>query len=274
MARGTVNLFITPDGLRFEDHGGYESRNPSTIKLIQEAWERYPPTSSLQSTLLIHTEDGFNSNADYSYAITRPEDVNRCIPHFLFDCWKEVGIESYQRTFDEMVTAGQTPYADSRAFWIGANTNSLRVSACEMASRYPTIMDFRMMRWNRTNPGALHQHTSTYVSLVNHCKYRVLVDLGAGGFSARLPLLFASGRPVIVADRNQESWYYWDGTMVPWVHYIPGGSTPKSIFDAVSWTCEHPYEAAQIGKRGQEYAMRYLTHDAAVKRCAKLLWNV
>jgi len=273
MTWGTVSVFIRPDGLRFEDHGGFEHRNPSTIQLIRDAWERYPPPAPVHSDVRIHTEDGFNSNAHYSYAITRPADVPRCFPHFLFDCWKEVGIASYQDTFDEMVSAGQMPYTDTRAFWIGANTNSLRVSACKMAANYPTIMDFRMMRWNRTDPGALYQHTSSYVSLVDHCRYRVLVDLGAGGFSARLPLLFASGRPVILADRTYESWYYWDGTMMPWVHYIPGGSTPKSIFDAVSWTLANPEQAEAIGKRGQNYAKEHLTHDAAVKRCAKLLWN-
>lgn len=99
----------------------------------------------------------------------------------------------------------------------------------------------------------------------------MLVDLGAAGFSARLPLLFASGRPVILADRSVESWFYWE--MQPWVHYIPGGSTPESILTAVQWTIDHADDARRIGETGRTYAQTHLTADAAIRRCATLLWN-
>lgn len=157
-----------------------------------------------------------------------------------------------------MIQEGCHPPVDNRAFWIGANTNKLREETCKIAVHYPTYMDFRMMSWNRVDPNALYKHTPQYVSLVDHCKYRVLVDLGAGGFSARLPLLLASGRPLILAERTYESWFYWEESFQPWVHYIPGGSTSKSIIEAIHWTFLHSEQAKEIGFRGQEYAKTIL----------------
>jgi glycosyltransferase involved in cell wall biosynthesis len=86
-------------------------------------------------------------------------------------------------------------------------------------------------------------------------------------------LLFASGRPVVVASRTFESWFYWDTTLKPWVHYIPGGSSPESILRAVKWTVENPGRAEEIGRAGQAYAKEMLTYDCALKRYAKLLWQ-
>ena len=105
------------------------------------------------------------------------------------------------------------------------------------------------------------------MSLVDHCAYRVLIDLGAAGFSARLPLLFASGRPVILLERPVESWFYWE--MTPWEHYIP--STQDTLLERVQWTVEHPEEADAIGRKGQAYAREFLTHEAIVRRCAQCL---
>ena len=274
MTYGTLIVNISADSVSFIDNGGYESRNKSTVRMIEEAFRRSPPNNVVPKRVTIHTEDGFNPSVDFSYAITGRHQVLRCFPHFLFDSWPEVGIASYSDMFDSMIDAGSTPPTDNRAFWIGANTNALRREVCSAAVHYPTYMDFRMMSWNRTDPASLHTHTPQYVSLVDHCKYRVLVDLGAGGFSARLPLLFASGRPVILADRKLESWFYWDGTLQPWVHYIPGGDTAKSVIEAIHWTFVHPEKAYEIGVRGQEYARKHLTHDAAIIKCAELLWGM
>lgn len=273
MSWGTLNVYYSKDQIRFKDNGSYESRSKSTIKMIQKAWELYKPSNIETKEILIHLEDGFSEKADFSYAITKPEQLHRCIPHFIFDSWPEIGIQDYESTFQQMIYAGNNNPIDSRVFWIGANTNPLRVSACKLANQYPNLMDFRMMSWNRKDPNALHKHTHEYVSLIDHCKYRVLIDLGAGGFSARLPLLFASGRPVILTDRIYETWFYWDNSLIPWVHYIPGGSTNESILKVVQWTFEHPDKAKEIGLHGQEYAKEHLSSSVVLFKCAKIIWN-
>lgn len=267
----TLDAIIEERRLDFIDNTGYETRNPSTIRLIQEAHAKYPPRSGFRRIVRIYTGDVPMPSCAFSYAVARNEPAHRSFPNFIFDAWPEVGISRYADTFESMVQEGARPWSDRRVFWIGANTNSLRVECSTLS--VPDEIDFRLMEWNRKNPAALHSNTPQYVSLIDHCKYRVLADLGAAGFSARLPLLLASGRPVILADRTCEAWFYWDSKFQPWVHYIPGGSTKESIHKACRWTFDNEEEAARIGKRGQEYALQNLTHDAAVKRCARLLWG-
>lgn len=269
----SIDVIIETSTVRCFDNTGYESRNPSTIRLIQEAHAKYPPPPEFRRRVRIHTGDILNPSCTFSYAIPKSSPLSVSFPNYIFDAWPEVGIMSYAEMFQQMVEEGSKPWSDSRVFWIGANTNALRVQCAPLSKVAPDEIDFRLMEWNRSNPTSLHTNTSSYVSLIDHCKYRVLADLGAGGFSARLPLLLASGRPVILADRVFEAWFYWDAGFQPWVHYIPGGSTPASVFDACRWSFDNKDEAAKIGERGREYALQNLTHDAAVRRCATLLWN-
>ena len=265
-----LDVLISPTDLRFRDYGGYETRNSATIRLIREAWALYirgPKVNVAPRHIRISTGDLYRPYADFSYGVTSKDLVAKSFPSFLFDSWPEVGIASYQQVFDTMVEAGARPPTDPRVFWIGALTNPFRKTACDIAAQHPEWMDFRLMTWNRADPTALAPNTQAYVSLVDHCAYRVLIDLGAAGFSARLPLLFASGRPVILLERSVESWFYWE--MTPWEHYIP--CTEDTLLERVTWTVEHPEEAAAIGRRGQAYALEWLTHDAVVHRCAQCL---
>jgi hypothetical protein len=258
-----------------KSHNGYESRNEATTRMLQTAWNTWIRNGSsfypTVKTFRIHTGDGFDETADMSYAIDTPGRLDRCMPSFVFDSWPEVGIDTYSAKFNQMIEASKQPHQFETVFWIGANTNQTRVDGCELASAYPDRMDFRMMKWNRQDPKSLHTHTPDYVSLVDHCKYRVLIDMGAGGFSGRLPLLFASGRPLILTTRRLENWFYWNGTLIPWVHYIPCDGSKTGILEAVDWTFSHKEEANQIGLQGQDYARTYLTHDAAIRRCAEIL---
>lgn len=269
----TIDVTFSGVTIQFKDNTGYESRNNSTIRMIQDAYTKYPPSKNVSGHYRIYTGDIYSSSCAFSYAATSSKNAEKSLPHFLFDAWTEIGVADYDATFQAMIDAGNQPWKDKRVFWIGANTNQLRVSCQKLTREHPDEIDFRLMAWNRAEPNALHKNTASYVSLTDHCDYRVLVDLSAAGFSARLPLLLASGRPVILADRNHEAWFYWDGTLQPWVHYIPGGSTPDSIYTACKWTFENPEKAEEIGRCGREYAKTYLTHEAAVKRCAELLWK-
>lgn len=264
---------ISPTVFEFHDLGGYESRNASTLRMLRDAWERYirDPDAPPMTPVVLHfaTNDVYEPSMDFSYGVPSAQHANRCFPHFIFDGWKETGLPSYSHAFDAMVEAGKHPPRDPRVGWRGALTNLFRKDACALSAKYPASMDFQLIAWNRSTPSNLAAGTPTYVPLVDQCAYRVLIDLGAGGFSARLPLLFASGRPVILVERVCEAWFYWD--MTPWVHYIPSPATEAGLLETVRWTESHPEEAAAIGRRGQSYALEWLTYDAVLRRCADVL---
>lgn len=237
--------------------------------MLRDAWTRHlrPHLSPETRHLTFSTDDVYTPSVDFSYGIHSKADATRCFPHFLFDKWSETGIASYSQTVAEMAEAGTHPPRDPRVIWRGAPMTPFRIAACALAETRPSQMDFRLMNWNRTDPSDLAAHTPAYVSLLDQCAYRVAIDLGAAGFSARLPLLFASGRPVILLERPCEAWFYWE--MTPWVHYIP--TTQQGLLETVQWTVDHPEEADRIGRQGQAYAREYLTYDAVVRRCADVV---
>lgn len=179
-----------------------------------------------------------------------------------------------------MIIAGDEPHEDDRVFWIG-NT-ALEVAAYGrrrmggwVAIKHPDMFDFRTIRW-KFGPDQ-HLTTPEYVTLPYHCRYRVLIDFGGVGFSARIPLLLASGRPLILVGHPEEAWFYWDGTLVPWEHYIPCGPKDGSelnenmIFESIEWTFKNPEEARKIGMRGRRYALNNLTRQAALARIVEMM---
>jgi hypothetical protein len=280
-----IDFWFNNHTVRGEDFGGYESRNSSVTSLIRDAWtsgiqDGNPPLPLKFFTLF--TDDLFNTRSHFSFAATGPENARRSMPHFIFHAWPECGVPEYQSTFDAMVEMGSRPWAEERAFWIGSMFDNATYPQCNrhlgvsLAARVPDLLDYRVIDWK--NRG-LEQCGSTpgYVSLVDHCRHRVLIDMPGIGFSARLPLLLASGRPVILVGRPHEAWFYWDGSLVPWEHYIPCGPkdgwgfAESDLEEAVRWTFFHPDEAAAIGRRGRDYAVSRLTRSAAVSRIAGML---
>lgn len=281
---GNLDVRYNNRFLMFEDHTSYESRNPSMMKLIKDAWELRIKNEEQEEEPVrffrLYTDDVFNPGCHYSFSSKCVETARRSMPNFVFEAWPECGIFSYEQTFNEMAIEGLKPYKDDRVFWIGntfmkVKAYDRRHMGAEVSRKHPDMFDFRSINWNfgpdqyKTTPG--------YISLPDHCRYRVLIDFGGVGFSARIPLLLASGRPVIIVGHPEEAWFYWDATFVPWVHYIPCGSKDGSdisenlIFEAVQWTFENSLECENIGRRGRLYAQKYLSRSAAVKRIGEML---
>lgn len=280
---GNLDVHYNNKFLRFEDHTSYESRNASMMRLIKDGWELKIKNEGAPDPIRffrLYTDDIFNPNCHYSFSSRCPETARRSMPNFIFESWPECGIISYEQTFNEMIRSGLETFKDDRAFWAGnvymkVQAYERRRMGAEVARKNPDMFDFRPISWNfgpdqyKTTPG--------YISLPQHCRYRVLIDFGGVGFSARIPLLLASGRPVVLVGHPEEAWFYWDGSLVPWVHYIPCGSkdgkdvSENSIFEALQWTFQNPSESEDIGRRGRLYALRYLSRTAAVSRIGEML---
>jgi hypothetical protein len=256
----------------FVDQGGYQTRSQAIFALVKTAWAKYIKGFDVPSKeFSISTSDKFETNSDYSIAISNPSQLDRCFPNFIYWNWPEAGIADYKEVFKSMLDEGKKPPADDRVFWIGASTNQSRLIGIEVCSERPDLTDFHLMEWLSHQSTGSKNPSSKFVSLPDHCKYRVLIDFGGNGFSARIPLLLASGRPLILVGRPEEAWFYWDGTMIPWVHYIPCGTSKEEILEAVKWTFDNRKKAAEIGRAGQDYAKKYLSRDAIVEKIGMML---
>lgn len=283
---GTLDVRYNNKYLWFEDHTAHESRNKSMMSLIKEAWELRISDDKDEDAarfFTLYTDDVFNPYCHYSFSSRCPETARRSMPNFVFNSWPECGIEGYEQTFNEMIRLGREPYEDERAFWAGNIAMEVpryipRRMGAAVAQREPSLIDFRPIEW-KVRGLDQYKHTPGYVTLPYHCRHRVLIDFGGVGFSARIPLLLASGRPVILVGHPEEAWFYWDGTLIPWLHYIPCGAKDGSdiseslIQDALKWTFENVSEAASVGVRGREYAEKYLARQAIVEKIGDMLAN-
>lgn len=256
----------------FVDQGGYQSRSQAVFALVKTAWEKYIKGFDVPSKeFSINTNDKFETTSDYSLAISDPSQLDRCFPNFIYWSWPEAGIADYKEVFNSMLNEGKKLPTDDRVFWIGALTNQIRLIGMEVGKERPDLTDFQLMEWLSNQRNASKNPSSKFVSLLDHCKYRVLIDFGGNGFSARIPLLLASGRPLIIVNRPEEAWFYWDGSLIPWVHYIPCGTSKDKILEAVKWTFDNRDKAAQIGRAGREYAKKHLSQKVIIEKIGKML---
>lgn len=270
--------------LKIEDHGGYESRHSSMIKLMKDAWH-IKVKSELKPEPLkfftLYTDDCFNPHLHFSFAGTRDQS-HRLMPHFIFEAWPECGMDNYEEVFGRMLEEGQKPPSEERAFWSGAMWDRKLFPQCfrdvghNLSRKRPDLFEFRQIKWRNRGPDQ-HRYTPGYIPLPDHCRYSVLVDFSGVGFSARLPLLLASGRPVVVVGRPQEAWFYWDEGFIPWMHYVPCGTkdgfgiSESSLEAAIRWALENRDKASEIGRNGREYAAKNLTRSAAVERIGLMM---
>jgi hypothetical protein len=177
------------------------------------------------------------------------------------DGWPEAGFADFQETVATMVARGSLPPRDGRVFWIGSPlTHPIRAAMMTLNTTHADAVDFREVTWNQVDPANMPKNTGGFVSMADHADFGALLDAPGYGFSARLPVLIASGRPVIVIDRPLENEILW--RLRPWVHYIPCAESVEALGCAARWVMENPEAAAAIGREGQAAVLPMISVDA------------
>ena len=180
------------------------------------------------------------------------EQVNDLVPSGFWYNWRETGMYDTQALIRTMVNIGQYPYLYDKLKWIGTHTHWLRKEAVEWSKqRYENDTDLQLVSWSDQDSGNKGVTTQGYATMVEQARYySTLIDFPGLGYSQRLPILLASGRPVIVVNREIEAWFYHDG-LIPWKHYIPAEPTVQGIEQAWEWVKKNRPVAENIGKQGQ-----------------------
>jgi len=244
----------------------FEDRGIKTLELFMIAFEKAKARIEGNFCLDIMTEDfpehciSRGNKLAYSKARDSSNEAIIPIPDFSFVNWKETGMDDYERCRIEMMKAGELKPENDTLFWIGnAKTHPSREVLCNLSSVDPRIEAYSM-GWDYRNGKAI---PNKYVSLVDHTKYKYLIDIQGRGWSARTKILMFSGRCLFIADRKWKE--YWYDYLVPYLHYIPVKEDLSDLSMQLDWAESHPEEVEKIVKNAREFALKYLTREAAIR---------
>jgi hypothetical protein len=263
--------------LSFDDFGGFQSRNPATQSLLTEAADavRGELTKSFSIGILTNDYPGQIDTETRCFAYCRAVEQQNviAIPDFLFRSWPECGIDDYESTVDKILQESRKPPVDDRLLWIGnVATHPTRRQFLEIAQGEARI-DARAMDWlppEKTDDSArAWRPAGGFISLPDHCRYRMLIDLQGRGFSARLKLLLFSGRPLFIQARRWHQYFF--ENLEPFVHFIPVEEDLSDLSAQIDWVETHPVRAALIAAEAQRFARANLRRHHAVQYLAERL---
>ena len=246
--------------LIFNDFGGYESRNPSTIWCINEADKIYHWKDF--NEIVVSTNDFEDDPNALTYTKTN-RNYAKMVPDFNFHAWPQVGLHDYDQVVREVHEAGCHPPVINKVGWIGnADTHPNRIELSNIGRNNRDLMDIQTMQWLPSPHGGIN-----YMSLPELVsKYSMLIDIEGRGYSARLKYLLWSHRPVLLVDRPHHEYYY--EHLIPWKHFIPVKRDLSDILEKIIWCQSHPRESREIADQAFQFSETFLTREACYNK-----WN-
>jgi len=248
----------------------FEDRAIKTMELLMCAIEKAIPQIKKSFHISVRCSDYVSGDKMvWAYCKSNTQRNVILLPDFSFVNWKETGMDDYEKTCLQISEAGKNSYPFDKVFWIGnVKTHISRQYLCDLAA-----IDSRIeaigMNWSSNKSIGCSQKADKYVSLVDHTKYRYLIDVQGRGWSARTKVLFFSHRPVFLVDRKyKEYWYEW---IEPYYHYIPVKEDLSDLVKQIDWAETHPTECQMIADNAYLFAIENLTREAAIKYLSNLL---
>jgi hypothetical protein len=254
--------------LIFNDLGGYQTRNPSTIWCIQKADEKYNWNDF--NEIVIYTEDYEKNNNYYTYS--KHDNYNNLVPDFNFHSWPEVGINDYEKFVKEIDNAGLNKYEINKVGWIGnTNTNIIRKKLLEIGDNNKDLFDIFSMNWIQS--GNVHLNSTKYISTPELVKkYSILIDIEGNGYSGRLKHLLWSHRPLLLVDRPHKEFFF--EFLKEWEHYIPVKRDLSDLIEKTKWCLDNYDKALIIAENAFQFSKLYLTRDACYDKWNNIICNL
>jgi hypothetical protein len=261
-----------------DDFGGYQSRHEHTLSVMHDAIARY--ASELIGwtfDFYIYTGDNPERAAPLgpdipvlAYSTTGCSAANvKAIPDHIYGGWPEAGINSYAESTAAIAQAGLPAPTIDKIFWIGCvATHPSRQTLLDIGAQHPDDMHFVGMDWHATYTGR-KQDTTKFVSLPDHCKYSMLIDIRGNGYSGRLKMLMHANRPVFIV-KSPFSEFFHPG-LRPYENYIPVRADMADLADLVAEVKSDPGAIACLSAGATDFAKNYLTYDAALQRWRDVL---
>lgn len=251
--------------LIFDDFGGYESRNTSTIWCIREADAVYNWGDFKE--IYIRTEDYERDPNEYTYS--KRDSYSMLVPDFNFHSWPQVGIHDYNTLVQQIDAAGLSAYTINKVGWIGnSETNVMRRKLLEISAENTDILDCFDMRWLWSGETVLH--STRYISTPDLVStYSILIDIEGAGYSGRLKHLLWSHRPLLLVDRPHKEFFF--EYLKEWEHYIPVKNDLSDLVEKAKWCLENYEKALIIAENAFQFSKIHLTREACYKQWDKIV---
>ena len=249
------------------DFGGYETRNPSTLSLIQQAVDRHAVKDF--GWIIINTTDReaqlvHEGLMVFAYSTATDNFAHVC-PDFVYDHWRQTGLADYEETRLQLAAMADPPATDMLG-WRGAPTHPARATLVQFDDK--TDFDCELIDWDRSDPNNLK--AKNFVSFHDQiARWRYLIDIEGTGYSGRFKLLLSAPRLVFLQERpHKEDFFQY---LVPWTHYVPVKRDLSDLRANLAAIKADPNLEKSIIGNTREFAGKYLTRASALARWAVLL---
>lgn len=255
-------VVVTKDKLKVEScfHNS-PHRRQGVLSLIEKAINKLDLPNNFRSSFNVNVRDKpLEDLIRGSYGFwTEAGKTDNYFPAFCFDRWPRAGYDDYNLMIRQIVESSNKPPVERKVFWSGdVRYSESRITLYNIGQNNP-MCHFRKIEWEADRLTA-----KGFVPLVDHSRYAALLDIEGFGYSGRLPFLLATGRPVLICDRQYEQKFFFDGSLRPWEHYIPVRRDLDDLEQKVEWVFNNYEYAAAIGRDGQNFALENLSQDKMV----------
>ena len=252
----------TPIKYSFFMSNGWNERLDSVTEMIQNTLKRHK-INDLE--ILVNVLD-YPINNPYFLHFSKTTECNvNTIPNFSFYKWTEAKSSNFMNTKEELIN-NNINWNDklNKIFWAGSNLSPIRSTLNKFANH-------DMYEYNLLDYGG------KFVKLVDHCKYKYLLDMEGLGYSGRVPYLFLTGSCVIILENehpNRDYKLYYDNDFIENIHYLKvkfnNNDSADIIHDKIMNKI-NTSDCEMIGKKGKELAVTYYTYENIENYMAKLL---
>jgi hypothetical protein len=255
---GGVKINLEENVFTFFDYGGPGNRNPSTIKLIIDGLKSNEEVFYNKNLgMVINTSDHIIENI-IGYA--HSTDKYKTIPCFTFDGWRQIGIESFENTVNEIkIQANNTPTIN-KLFWSGAVHPRLlpRILYQAIAINYPNLVVCNRILY-------IHKNTqkkikiNNFVPLAEHCNYKYLIDIEGIGWSARLKFLCFTKRVLFINERPYQE--FWMDGLVDGENCIMVKRDLSNLIEKLEYVESNPELYNKLSNNLYEFAEKTFTKE-------------
>lgn len=253
------SIRLTP--VRYIDH--LLHRDISVKTLVQSAFDSIDKKILRSFSFTIDTSDyhGFSARSYH----------DRLYPDFNFDKWVEVGNYDYHNITQKMLLESNKPPEIQQLYWIGSyDCHWSRRQAGQLTKNDSriNIVNVHNWHWDDKLQRAV-TNNGKYTSMIDHCKFKYLIDFQGYGYSGRTKYLLHSGRPLFFVLRDWNEYWYFD--MKPMVHFIPIKPDLSDFYEKFEWAENNYSKAIEIANNAKQFAIDNLKRSDAIEKYKRIL---